>query len=360
MNFFDNITFRKAKTLSMTENSSSTSPNSSKIDGSTCSLPNISNDEIDVEVQQLQSQIQQLNLQLNSAHEKIQNLNLENNSLKKTVHELTSKYDILIKATKKSTSEDGTPVKSAPTSSTPRIKSQKRNQKKHCNQLPSNENLETSKTPESRNQVNQISEIVNKPVKNKLCIVSANKINNITSIAEETFENLQVCHYIFPNCGILQLTDKIDKKLADFSMSDYCVILIGEKDFQQTENYVNIIIELRQSLLKIQHTNVILCVPTFRLSNYSTMFNWRIETFNNLLLLDIQTYAYATAFDSNLDLLYDFTMFSKVNRKINDRGMRNIFHNLRLTIFESSTECEALIHENINSVVVSPSREFFL
>lgn len=365
MNFFENITFRKSNTKrhSLTQtNSVETSPNSSKIDGSTCSLPNISTDENDVQVQQLQTQIQQLNLQLNSAHEEIQNLNLENTSLKKTVLELTSKYDILKKATKTLTIEGGTPGKSknTPTSSTPRINSQKKNKKKHSNKL--NENLDSSKTSViiPRNHENQIIKDVNIPVKNKLCVVSANKVNNITSIAEETFKNSQICHYILPNCGILQLINNLDKKIADFTMSDHCVILIGEKDFQQTENYVNIIIELRESLLKIQHTNVILCVPTFKLSNFSTMFNWRIETFNNLLHLDLQTYGYATAFDTNLDLLYDFSMFSRINRKINDRGMSNIFNNLLQTISESSIERDAFIHEIDNNVVASSSREFFL
>lgn len=86
-------------------------------------------------------------------------------------------------------------------------------------------------------------------------------------------------------------------------MDDFCVILIGENDFYKTDNYVNIIVKLRETLQKVQNTNIIICVPTFKLSNYSILFNWRIETFNNLLYLDLQTYNYATVFDSNLDLL---------------------------------------------------------
>lgn len=360
MNFFENITFRKTKSRTLTQNSSmDNSRNSSNIDGSTSSLPNISQDD---QIQQLQNQIEQLNLQLNSARKEIQNLNLENTSLKNTVEELTSKNDMLKKATKILTSEAGSPDKCVPTTSTPRASSQRKSKKKeHLKQPPSHVDQEGSKTPvKPRNKGTQILETTNKPVKNKLCILSANKNNHITSIAEETFENLQICHYISPNCGLLQLIANLDKKIADFSMTDYCVILIGEKDFQQTENYVNIIIKLRETLLKIHHTNVILCVPTFKLSNYSTMFNWRIETFNNLLHLDLQTYNYATAFDSNLNLQYDFTMFSKINKKVNERGMRNIFHNLQLTLFDNTTACNALINDNVNNVEVSPSHEFFL
>ncbi|CAH0701438.1 unnamed protein product [Spodoptera exigua] len=193
MNFYENITFRKTKTRSLTENSSiENSPNSSKIDGSTGSLPNISNDTNDLQIQELQSQIQQLNLQLNSAHEEIQNLNLENTSLKNVVKELTTKYDILKKATKTLTTESVTPGKCMHTSSAPRA--HKKNKKRECYKPPSNINQETSRTPavlKSRNQVNQMSETVNKPAKNKLCILSANKTNDITSIAKETFENLQ-------------------------------------------------------------------------------------------------------------------------------------------------------------------------
>lgn len=76
------------------------------------------------------------------------------------------------------------------------------------------------------------------------------------------------------------------------------------------------------------------------------------STFINLLQLDLQTYGYAIPFDSNLDLHFDFNMFSKINRKLNDRGMRNIFES-------SFIECEAFtVHENVNTV--SPCREFFI
>lgn len=58
------------------------------------------------------------------------------------------------------------------------------------------------------------------------------------------------------------------------------------------------------------------------------MYNSRIETFNNLLYLDIHSYNYAILFDSNLDLTYDRTMF-KFNGSINDHGIKNIFENLK-------------------------------
>ena len=99
------------------------------------------------------------------------------------------------------------------------------------------------------------------------------------------------------------------------------------------------------------------------LSNYydhSTLFNWRIETFNNLLDLDLQTYNYATPFDSNLNLSYDFTMFSKFSRKINDRGMRNVFHNLSVTIADCNSFSQQENIADYQTSISSPRCDFFL
>lgn len=89
------------------------------------------------------------------------------------------------------------------------------------------------------------------------------------------------------------------------------------------------------------------------------MFNWRIETFNNLLHLDLQTFNYATGFDTNLNLTYDFRTFSKFDRKISNHGMRNIFKNLLLAITEMSPiQCESDI-ETSNDNCKSNEDYFF-
>lgn len=145
---------------------------------------------------------------------------------------------------------------------------------------------------QTRNQVKERNarSITTKAVqRRKLCIVSTNKRNKILNIAKNTFQNYEICHYVSPNCNTEQLISNLDKKLIDYTMDDFCVILIGENDLYKTDNYVNIIIKLRETLQKVQNTNIIICVPTFKLSNYSILFNWRIETFNNLLYLDLQT-----------------------------------------------------------------------
>lgn len=271
MNFFENITFRKARTLSLTEISDEHSSNNLEIDGSASSLPNISNNENNEYVQELQNQIEQLTSQLNSAHEEIKNLNIENTELKKSLNVITNKNEVLKKATKKLTGEVQTPRKGSQTS-TPRNHSQRKPAviKKSTETLHSNTSGNSNNFgPGLQNTTAQKREgdgnnVTHKSAKHKLCIVSTNVNNKILSIAEDTFHNFQICHYVSPNCDTVQLISDIHKKLADYNYEDYCVIFIGEEDFQRTKDYVNIIVKLREALLKVQHTNIIICVPTFK------------------------------------------------------------------------------------------------
>lgn len=79
---------------------------------------------------------------------------------------------------------------------------------------------------------------------------------------------------------------------------------------------------------QISHTNVIICTPTYKLQNYTNIYNWRIETFNNLLYLDILSHEHAYFLDCNCNLNYDHTMFDLLKGRINNYGLRNIFENL--------------------------------
>lgn len=117
-------------------------------------------------------------------------------------------------------------------------------------------------------------------------------------------------------------------------MNDFCLIFVGEEDFRRTTNYVDLIITVRETLLKIQHTNVIICAPTFKLNDFSTLFNGRIETFNSLMYLDASTHNYAYLFDTNFYLSYDYKMFWKKSGAVNNYGMEKIFMNLSLMIDE--------------------------
>lgn len=78
-----------------------------------------------------------------------------------------------------------------------------------------------------------------------------------------------------------------------------CLIMIGEKDFEETNNYLDIIYLIKKQLENIQNTNIILCLPTYRYGKYNTMYNWRVEHFNNLLYLDTQHHGYAVTYDTN-------------------------------------------------------------
>ena len=371
MNFFENITFRKTpKTRTKSTELSGDDENSlvnTTLDGTSNSLPNMSAEENLLQLMELQQKIEKLNMELNSAHEEINNLSIENSKLKKTISDMDSKHELLKKATRKLTQDIGTPNKNFKIS-TPRCKGSQKKKSSIPSMLDLHEPtiFTPAATTPSKTQpitteqkVHKESDSNRKPTytRNKICIVSTNKRNKILLIAEETFRNFQVCHYMSPNCGTLQLINNLDKKLDDYTMQDFCVIMIGEEDFRTTKDYVNIVIELRETIKKIQHTNVILCVPTFKLSNYSTMFNWRIETFNNLLHLDLETYEYVTVLDSNLDLSYDFSMFSEYNKKINDHGMRNIFQNLLSIINGFPTYSENLLTSKENTSSIS---DFFL
>lgn len=122
----------------------------------------------------------------------------------------------------------------------------------------------------------------------------------------------------------------IELKLQNFTMDDFCIILIGEADFNSTNDSISLVLAIRESLQKVQHTNVILCVPTFKCKSYANMYNWRIENFNNLLYLDIITHEHCYSHDSNKHLTYDHSMFSKITGAINNLGMYTIFKDIKV------------------------------
>lgn len=68
------------------------------------------------------------------------------------------------------------------------------------------------------------------------------------------------------------------------------------------------------------------------------MYNWRVETFNNLLYLDVMTHEHAYIFDSNQCLDYDFNMFHRYLSHVNDNGIQSIFNNLQKLITEIGYE----------------------
>lgn len=166
--------------------------------------------------------------------------------------------------------------------------------------------------------------------KRQLCIISNNKRNKILQIAENTFQDTHnFCHYKVQGGGIRDLLFGIDMKVKNFTKRDCCVLIIGETDFVTSNKYYEMVALIRETLQQQNHTNFIICLPTYRFGYFTEIYNQRIETFNNLLYLDIQKHQHAYHLDSNLDLSTDFQMFSRINGTLKDQGMRNIFANLK-------------------------------
>lgn len=162
----------------------------------------------------------------------------------------------------------------------------------------------------------------------KLCILSTNTQNKVLTIAQDSLHTSGLCHYIKPNCKITELLTDIDKKICDFTRNDFCIILIGDEDFQMTQDYFEIIKSIRELLQSVKHTNIIICLPTYKYGIAMDVFNWRVENFNNLLYMDVSTHEHAYIFDSNKDLSYDSTMFRRKSGHINNHGIRVMFKTL--------------------------------
>lgn len=348
MNFFENITLRSKRRRSdpevlTFEDDSSTD---STIDGvANSSVPNIIDEENEL-IEDLKRQIKILNSQLQTAHDEINNLSLENTELKKTMESMNSKHKIIEKATKRLASEIRTPRKKS-TLTTP-IRGTIQKQRKYNPDFATPELF----TPAQTTPQKDVSNIYNRQEpqrtpqstrqgegnKNKLCLISSNQNNKILAIAENTFPSHQICHYLLPNRGIKSLLSSIYTKVADYTMKDNCIIFIGESDFRQTNNYFDLISTIRESLLAIKHTNIILCLPTYKYDYYSTVYNFRVEMFSGLLYQDIQNYNYATLCDSNLYLSFDYTMFKKRSGRINNYGIRTIFSDLESYVYYNTDE----------------------
>lgn len=317
MNFLENITFRRTRTHSDSNNLNeqmSTTLDETDLDESLSnSLPDLSKTQETNLVISLREQIEVLQLKLNRAHKEIESLSKENLNLREVNQNLTKKNDFYKTIT-------STPIE---------------NTQKETSLSTRAAGEVTQCTPiihESRQVASLMEQNIKSNVpsinKNKLCIISSNKTCNIRSIAENSFPHLSICHYLSTNCGLQQLLSNLNVKLTNYTLEDYCIIFIGEKDFIKSNNYSELVTYVRETLMNINHTNVILCLPTYKCNNFSVMYNWRIEMFSYLLYHDTQIYKYATLLDSNLSLAYDYSMFSKYTGALNNHGMTVIFDDL--------------------------------
>lgn len=349
MNFFENITFRRARRNSEANKTNESEVSSEILDGTTSSLPDMSNDEIDL-TQQLQSRIETLEINLKSAHKEIETLLLENSNLKRRNEELLEKNELYKKVTY-------SPVKQK--SNTPK--------KKKPLTLTSTQHTQTLQVDIGKKNTHTQTETYFKPLtektmgtthekvvtlekqsilersepknlnEKKICILSTNKKHKVLSAAEynvpinKTFE---LCHFLTPNVGVKQLIKGLDTKLSKFTKNDYCIILIGEEDFKNPSEHFNLSLSLKQMLQKVNNTNIILCLPTHKYYTATNIYNWRVDNFSKLLHLEVQAHKHVFVFDPNKNGTYDSSMIHKLYGCINNSGMKAIFRGLYKLINE--------------------------
>lgn len=351
----------------------STDSDITQLDSTIKSLPNNSIDS--EEVVELKLKMDQLVLELDGAHLEIENLCSENNSLKQELSNCKKTIDTL-KRVALSGPQTPTPLKnknkvnsrvkvkkhnitkltsftSDTLCSTPEFEEDENNVDKYnINKITRSEskdrivNLDDTTTQLFTNKTlnvtaGEISELVQQQTKNtqeikgnrrtrlskdkQLCLISSSKKHNIIQNTEESFGEFNYCHYLVPDGGIKELLMGIESKLKHFTMSDFCVLLIGESDFRITKDYYVLVNSIRLALQSVQHTNIIVCVPTFKCNGMSLLFNERVEQFNNVLYEDNKLNKYAFIFDSNRKLEYTSKMFNINTGTINKFGLQTLF-----------------------------------
>lgn len=345
MNILENITLRVRgirRIRSMSDSQSNISQiENETLDDTAASLPERGNDDtFDHElISKLKEQVDQLTLQLCSAEEEIEILTLENSNLKQSNQELEKKNELYKKIT-------NTPTKKTKQkSSTPKKREallSKTTQTDQVNISDKKKNSKGTQTIATDTKVSSTGESAVSPAMlptksynenpekkvSKICIISENKYNKVRTIAENKFENCELCHYLTPYSGINNMFRDLELKLKKFTMNDFCIVLIGETDFKSTKEYSSIILYIRTVLEKIQHTNVVICMPTYRCISNVTLFNIRVEKFNNLLYQDILAHEHAYFIDSNKNLTWDYKMYRQNSGSVNNYGMQTVFQDI--------------------------------
>lgn len=271
----------------------------------------------------LQMKLDHLQQKYESAEHQVELLLSENFSLKKTIEEYKFKMSNLTSMYK------DTEHLSASKSKCDSVKKSSKKNKKRNNDSYT-EFITTHLSPPLENStIKHQEDFKEYPSQKKLCIISANEHNKILNLAMRTFQDeYQLCHYKLPHRGVLDTLDSIDEKTKSLTNDDYCVVMVGEKDFRTSQNYYTLVKNIRNKLISLNHTNIIICLPTFKCHGLAQLYNRRIEIFNKLLYLDLQKHEYAFILDSNRYLEYDYRMFNGPQGALNNRGMANVISNL--------------------------------
>lgn len=350
-NFHENITTRRQKkTTSLPDLSASFGSTSDmnanlSVDKTSHSLQaNTGNNLI---IDELISAIQKLKKELEIANHEIENLNMTNQKLlKKTLDQ-----EKIITLYKSLTSDDlySNRKTNRSCASTPLPKNNKRHRReeklKNCQGAANDSNANLHQMQRSNSDAASIGggtacktgkTTIKKPA--KICIISSINHNSKSKILRKQFEDMHMCHYRMPGGNINQLLSGLETKLDTFTGTDYCIIMLGEFDFCTSKNYTLLVKEIRHKLLSVQHTNVIICVPTFKYSAEVNIFNRRLELFNKILYNDNLKYQYCYILDSNKNISYSFDMFSRLTGRINNHAFEIIVSDLSRLMLDIGNE----------------------
>lgn len=307
--------------------------------------------------EEMKCEINRLNVNLESTQYELENVILENSDLKKQISQLTQEVEILkqicrsplptLRKVHSSANKYTAKRRLTDSFKASPLTMQKSPSIPESNTQPTvnNEAIQIM-SPKNQDSVVLKHAATAKPPRNssnkkpKISILSSETSNELYALTEETsLREYEICHYRKPKCGIKQILEEIEAKHQNFTIEDCCIIYIGEEDFRTTQNYVDLVMFIRGKLLMLTHTNIVICLPTYKFKfNYSyakhqlhygtSLYNSRLETFNNLLFMDAQTYEYAHILDSNLNLSYDFDMYNQRSGAINHIGKKIIISNL--------------------------------
>jgi hypothetical protein len=208
------------------------------------SLPNSTlNESLDTaelhkKIKTLTEQLDNTNQELNSAHLEIENLNSENFRLKMDLNKsLTT-----IENYKRVSITDQ--IIETPLSGRKKRKNKQNNSisstSKSLTALQS-ERIQDRCEPTISNSrdsshilsVKKTSETEKSDTKRKLCILSNRHYSGTLDCIKDTFSNeFEYCRCLLPNSRINQLFMNLKNRLLEFTMNDYCLIILGESDFK--------------------------------------------------------------------------------------------------------------------------------
>lgn len=358
MDSFSNITQRKRVPSNLQQSKSMTDLSNSHIfDSTMTSLPSTSLDVSQSCCEVLKAEINQLTGELQSANNEIDSLHEENRNLKcellrcQKIINVYKKLDFIENSPKTSSRKskrnklhDSNRESVCLQYNTPEKCIQVPIEEITCTPLVENSDEKTQKDRNSQNGDNMCTLVKNnleqahekessrtrspKEAKHrKLCVLSNSTQRGILQAIEENFSKVfKFCSYSFPNSTIKQLLANLKSKLTDYSMNDYCIIFIGETDIKYSNNFIDSIKAINESLAQITHTNIIVCTPTY--IRGAPIYNYKVEMFNDLLYTNLQYHDCAYYFDTNYDLTFEFDMFSHKTGILNKAGIQFIFKNI--------------------------------